>query len=87
MKKHHKIEKIVFEVEKMILKVDGQKYSFQLSEISQKLANASSLEREKYNISPSGYGIHWPLIDEDLSIDGLLGIKNKPSKIKEMALT
>jgi hypothetical protein len=24
-------------------------------------------------MSPSGYGIHWPLVDEDLSIDGLIG--------------
>ncbi|MDP2982675.1 MAG: DUF2442 domain-containing protein [Candidatus Latescibacter sp.] len=27
-----------------------------------------------YKIQPSGYGIHWPLIDEDIAIDGLLGI-------------
>jgi len=24
----------------------------------------------------TGYGIHWPDIDEDLSIDGLIGIKH-----------
>ncbi len=30
------------------------------------------LERAMYRISPSGYGIHWPLIDEDLSINGIL---------------
>ena len=30
---------------------------------------------------PSGYGIHWPLIDEDLSIDGLLGIVHTPQTI------
>jgi hypothetical protein len=23
-------------------------------------------------LSPGGYGIHWPLLDEDLSISGLL---------------
>ncbi|MCB9504111.1 MAG: DUF2442 domain-containing protein [Deferribacteres bacterium] len=26
-------------------------------------------------ISTLGYGIHWPLLDEDLTIDGMLGIK------------
>jgi len=35
-------------------------------------------ESAAYEISPSGYGIHWPLIDEDLSIDGLLGVKHRP---------
>ncbi|PKN21436.1 MAG: hypothetical protein CVU65_16870 [Deltaproteobacteria bacterium HGW-Deltaproteobacteria-22] len=25
-------------------------------------------------MSPSGYGIHWPELDEDLSVDGLLGL-------------
>jgi hypothetical protein len=34
--------------------------------------------RAAYEVSPSGYGIHWPLVDEDLSIDGLLGIKHRP---------
>jgi hypothetical protein len=27
--------------------------------------------KNNYILSPSGYGIHWPDIDEDLSIDGL----------------
>ncbi|MCH7754431.1 DUF2442 domain-containing protein [candidate division KSB1 bacterium] len=53
--------------------------------MSEKLANASDIEENKYEISPSGYGIHWPLIDEDLSIDGLLGIKHAPKRIKEVA--
>jgi len=38
-------------------------------------------EEKKYaiqEISPSGYGIHWPLLDEDLSVDGLLGIIHAP---------
>jgi hypothetical protein len=31
-------------------------------------------EKSKMNfvISPANYGIHWPEIDEDLSIDGLI---------------
>ena len=27
-----------------------------------------------FKVSPSGYGIHWPLIDEDLSFNGLIKI-------------
>jgi len=40
--------------------------------VSKRLSKASLRERKKFEISPSGYGIHWPIIDEDLSIDGLL---------------
>jgi hypothetical protein len=40
---------------------------------SHKLAKASHEQRERLSLSPSGYGIHWPLIDEDLSVKGLVG--------------
>lgn len=83
MKKYHEIEKVTFVEGSLFLKVDGKEYTFQLINISKKLADASPIEREKYEISPSGYGMHWPLIDEDLSIDGLIGIKHSPSQIKE----
>jgi hypothetical protein len=42
------------------------------------LRNATQKQRENFEISPTGYGIHWPDIDEDLSIDGLIGVKHKP---------
>lgn len=83
MSKYHEIEKVAFIEDKLILKVDGKEYSFRLSDISERLLKASSAEREKYEVSPSGYGIHWPLIDEDLSIDGLIGIKHGPTLIKD----
>jgi len=83
MNKYHTIETVSFAKEKLTLKVDGTKYSFRLADISKRLANASSAEREKFEISPSGYGIHWPLIDEDLSIDGLLGIEHDCTQTKE----
>jgi hypothetical protein len=37
-----------------------------------RLANASKAERENWQVSGGGYGIHWPDIDEDLSTEGLL---------------
>ena len=40
--------------------------------LSERLKNASELERQIFVVSPSGYGIHWPLIDEDLAIDQIL---------------
>jgi hypothetical protein len=36
------------------------------------LAAAGAGERQCAQLSPGGYGIHWPLLDEDLSIAGLL---------------
>ncbi len=83
MRKHHIVDRVLFDGDKLILHVDGEAHTFNLSEISRRLANASPLERERFEISPSGYGIHWPLVDEDLSIDGLLGIRHSPRKIKE----
>lgn len=80
MKKIHNIEQIRFIEGSMLLKIDGQERYFPLTEISRKLAGASEIERTTYRVMASGYGIHWPLLDEDLSIDGLLGITHTPPK-------
>ena len=72
MEKLHNITDIRFENEFIILKVDGQLIKLNISKVSKKLTNASLEEKNEFTISPSGYGIHWPKIDEDISIDGLL---------------
>lgn len=74
MKKYHDIGDIHFENDEMIITIDDEQRRFPLSRISSELLNATNSEREKYEVSPGGYGIHWPDLDEDLSIDGLLGI-------------
>ena len=56
----------------LVLILNDQKYLFALTEISEKLAKADEKERNNFKVSPSGYGIHWPTLDEDLSINGLL---------------
>ena len=81
--KCHEIKKVSFVRGKLLLSVDGVKYSFPLSDVSKRLGGASRAEREKYEISPSGYGIHWPLIDEDLSIDGLIRTERKQTRAEE----
>ncbi|MEP6795442.1 MAG: DUF2442 domain-containing protein [Saprospiraceae bacterium] len=68
----HTIQSISFEGDEMIIVVDDRSLKIKLSEVSGKLARANMEERNKYNISPSGYGIHWPGLDEDLSINGFL---------------
>ncbi|PZX59578.1 uncharacterized protein DUF2442 [Algoriphagus ratkowskyi] len=72
MKVSYHISDISFVEDKMILSVDESEIMVELSTISEKLLVASDIEREMYKISPSGYGIHWPLIDEDISVNELV---------------
>ena len=37
-----------------------------------RLLHANHLERDNWQIAGAGFGIHWPDIDEDLSVEGLL---------------
>jgi hypothetical protein len=74
VRKYHEVSDLHFEGDEVVLTIDGRVLRFQVSEISPPLFNATRQERNTFEVSPSGYGVHWPLIDEDLSIDGLLGI-------------
>ncbi|MBI4801519.1 MAG: DUF2442 domain-containing protein [Elusimicrobia bacterium] len=77
MDRSHEVRDISFSDSKMRLLVDGRAYEIDISRHSAKLAGASPEQRSRFVLSPSGYGIHWPAIDEDLSIDGLIGISHK----------
>jgi hypothetical protein len=85
MKKHHKIGRLAFCDKHLEIEIDGVRRKFELGKISPKLRRASREQLEQYVISPSGYGIHWPAIDEDLSIDALLGIAHRPEKLQKTA--
>jgi Protein of unknown function (DUF2442) len=37
-----------------------------------RLAHGTPAERANFQISGGGYGIHWPALDEDLGVEGLL---------------
>jgi len=78
MNVYYKIEHLRFHNESLFLTIDGIEKEFAVKNLSSVLANASEAERLNYEISPTGYGIHWTLLDEDLSIDGLLGVLHKP---------
>ena len=41
-----------------------------------RLAAASQTDRAQWEPSAAGMGIHWPSIDEDLSVEGLLQSRN-----------
>jgi NAD(P)H-hydrate repair Nnr-like enzyme with NAD(P)H-hydrate epimerase domain len=60
----------------MILQVDGKQYEVDITRQSERLAKATQRQRENFEVAPAGYGIHWPDVDEDLSIDGLIGVKH-----------
>src|SRR5438874_13204937 len=81
--KYHNILNTQVDDDLLSFDLDGKHYDFSLSQNSERLAKASKVEREIFRLSPSGYGIHWPLVDEDLSIDGLLGIKHAPEWDKQ----
>jgi hypothetical protein len=72
MSKQHEVNSLVFEGDWMILSVDDQVYRLPWVQVSDRLAQATEAERKIYRIAPSGYGIYWPLLDEDLSINGLI---------------
>lgn len=51
--------------------VDGRTISVPLSWYP-RLAHGSSAERSRWRFIGDGEGIHWPDLDEDISVDGLL---------------
>jgi hypothetical protein len=68
----HTVDGLHFEGDEMLISIDGQTFRFPLSQISQRLLNATLSQRQRFEISASGYGIHWPDVDEDLSVEGLI---------------
>jgi len=72
MKKYHEIKNIRFEKRCLLLRVDGREYRIDLRQHSKKLASADDKTKLNFEVSPSGYGIHWPELDEDLSVDGMI---------------
>jgi len=73
MTKIHNISELKFDSNFLIFVVDGKTLKLKLDDLSMKLANANETDRNNFIISASGYGIHWPTLDEDLSIYGMLG--------------
>lgn len=62
--------------------VDGRTISAPLTWYP-RLMKATHKQRSHWDISGAGLGIHWPEIDEDLSVDGLLrGSPAPDSKVR-----
>lgn len=76
MDKAHNVQNVSFDGNTMLLSVDGKDYKVEISRHSTKLSKATLQQKQHFTISPSGYGIRWPELDEDLSIDSLIGIRH-----------
>jgi hypothetical protein len=50
-----------------------------------RLLHATREQRDKWELSGAGYGIHWPELDEDLSAEGLLRGAPAPAKQRSSA--
>ncbi|MCF3651046.1 DUF2442 domain-containing protein [Synoicihabitans lomoniglobus] len=50
---------------------DGRRHLLPLSWYP-RLAHGTVKERNTWQLIAKGYGVHWPLLDEDLSAEGLL---------------
>ena len=73
----------VTEDELIVSLVDGRRISVPLAWYP-RLSHATPEERDSYELMGRGTGIHWPLIDEDLSVSGIL--RGNPSYESEKSL-
>lgn len=68
----HQINEININNETLIIISESGEFYFNICNLSPKLKNASDLELNTYQVSPSKYEIHWKLINEDISLQALI---------------
>ena len=52
-----------------------------------RLLSASPEQRGRWELAGAGYGIHWPDLDEDLSVEGLLRGQPAPPSSRSFRAT
>ena len=62
----------------IVFLIDGRKLQVPLAWFP-RLAKAKPSERNQFRFIGNGVGIHWPKLNEDISINGLLNIEKYPS--------
>ena len=78
------IEAVCFTEDSLVVDlIDGRCISVPLTWYP-KLLNASPKERALWEICGGGYGIHWPEVDEDLNVEGLLRGSPAPTAKKSL---
>lgn len=81
MNKIHNLQSADADENHLFLFIDDNAYRIRWEKCSPKLARANLAQRRRMEVAPSGYGIHWPELDEDLAITPLL----KHVEVLEMA--
>ena len=67
-----RVADVRFEAERLIVDLmDGRTIAVPLAWYP-RLLDATEEQRAEWKSSGAGYGIHWPQIDEDLSVEGIL---------------
>ena len=61
----------------LIISVAGKDVRIPWEHCSPKLGAATTQQRAEAELSPGGYGIHWPTIDEDLAVAPLVSANRK----------
>lgn len=77
------VKKVKINNDTLYVDTEHGEFYYELRTLSNLLSNASEIELNQYEISPSKYGIHWPLLDEDISIQALLKESLKEKAISE----
>lgn len=67
----------------LVVEKNEKSFSFEMKKLSERLAKATDEQLAQFTVSPSGYGIHWYALDEDISIPALLNEPIVPYGKKE----
>jgi hypothetical protein len=72
VKTDERVAGVSFDADRLIVDLmDGRAIAVPLAWYP-RLLDATSEQRLDWQIAGAGYGIHWPQLDEDLSVEGLL---------------
>jgi hypothetical protein len=72
VKTDERVAGVTFDTDRLVVDLlDGRTIAVPLAWYP-RLFNATPGQRANWEIAGAGYGIHWPEIDEDLSVEGLL---------------
>jgi hypothetical protein len=84
MEKLFEISHVTLKDHQLSFKVNGTSVACDLARMSEVLARASKEQVANMIVDPVGVGFHWPALDEDLSVNGILkdlGIALHSSKV------
>jgi uncharacterized protein DUF2442 len=72
VKTDERVAGVSFDADRLVVDLmDGRTIAVPLAWYP-RLLDATPEQRSKWELAGAGYGIHWPEIDEDLSVEGLL---------------